>query len=83
MHGHAWQQAAAVCRVAGEPLIVEEIIVDPPKAYEIRIKIVCTSLCHSDITFWRAKASILVAATQSSVFRTSIQSSYPELSSSF
>ncbi|PAN51150.1 hypothetical protein PAHAL_9G574100 [Panicum hallii] len=48
---------AAVCRVAGEPLIVEEIIVDPPKAYEIRIKIVCTSLCHSDITFWRAKVA--------------------------
>ncbi|RLN42162.1 alcohol dehydrogenase-like 2 [Panicum miliaceum] len=40
-----------------EPLIVEEIVVDPLKAYEIRLKIVCTSLCHSDITFWRAKAT--------------------------
>nr|XP_034573795.1 alcohol dehydrogenase-like 2 isoform X1 [Setaria viridis] len=48
---------AAVCRAAGEPLTVEEIVVDPPKAYEIRIKIVCTSLCHSDITFWRGKAA--------------------------
>ncbi|KAL6645230.1 hypothetical protein ACP70R_016838 [Stipagrostis hirtigluma subsp. patula] len=47
---------AAVCRAAGEPLTIEEIVVDPPGAYEIRIKIICTSLCHTDITFWRAKA---------------------------
>ncbi|OEL33025.1 Alcohol dehydrogenase-like 2 [Dichanthelium oligosanthes] len=48
---------AAVCRAAGEPLTIEEVVVDPPKAFEIRIKIVCTSLCHSDITFWRGKAT--------------------------
>ena len=47
--------AAAVCRAAGEPLAIEEIVVDPPKAFEIRIKIVCTTLCHTDITFWQAK----------------------------
>lgn len=46
---------AAVCRAAGEPLAVEEVVVDPPKAHELRIKIVCTSLCHSDVTFWRMK----------------------------
>ena len=44
-----------MCRAAGEPLAVEEIVVDPPKAYEVRIRIVCTSLCHSDLTFWRMK----------------------------
>jgi Zn-dependent alcohol dehydrogenase len=49
------QHAAAVCRAAGEPLAIEEIVVDPPRAYEIRIKIVCTTLCHTDITFWQAK----------------------------
>ena len=32
---------------------------DPPKAYEVRIKIVCTSLCHSDVTFWRMKVGPL------------------------
>ncbi|WVZ55783.1 hypothetical protein U9M48_006402 [Paspalum notatum var. saurae] len=48
---------AAVCRAAGEPLVIEEIVVDPPKAYEIRIKIICTSLCHTDITFWQAKVA--------------------------
>ena len=71
-----------MCRAAGEPLVVEEIVVDPPKAYEIRIKIVCTSLCHSDITFWRGKAStpILVAAPKSSAVTGSfnIIKAYPE-----
>jgi len=46
---------AAVCRGAGEPLAIEEIVVDPPKAYEVRVKVICTSLCHTDITFWRMK----------------------------
>ncbi|KAF8668787.1 hypothetical protein HU200_051980 [Digitaria exilis] len=27
----------------------------PPRAHEVRLKIVCTSLCHTDITFWRMK----------------------------
>ena len=48
-----------MCRAAGEPLAVEEIVVDPPKAYEVRIRIVCTSLCHSDLTFWRMKVGPL------------------------
>jgi S-(hydroxymethyl)glutathione dehydrogenase/alcohol dehydrogenase len=42
-----------VCRGPGEPLTIEEIVVDPPKVYEVRVKIICTSLCHTDITFWR------------------------------
>ncbi|KAI3927224.1 hypothetical protein MKW92_017289 [Papaver armeniacum] len=49
--------AAAVCRVAGEALVIEEIEVAPPKAYEVRIKILCTSLCHSDVTFWKMPSS--------------------------
>ncbi|CAH2033618.1 unnamed protein product [Thlaspi arvense] len=44
---------AAICRKAGEALVIEEIQVDPPQAYEVRIKILCTSLCHSDVTFWK------------------------------
>ncbi|XP_059278903.1 alcohol dehydrogenase-like 7 isoform X2 [Lycium ferocissimum] len=46
---------AAVARKAGEPLVIEEVIVAPPKAHEVRLKIICTSLCYSDITFWRMK----------------------------
>lgn len=46
---------AAICRNPGEPLVIEEIHVDPPKAWEVRLKIICTSLCHSDVTFWKMK----------------------------
>ena len=44
---------AALCRKAGEALVIEEIQVDPPQAYEVRIKILCTSLCHTDVAFWK------------------------------
>ncbi|PWA84325.1 zinc-binding alcohol dehydrogenase [Artemisia annua] len=44
---------AAIARKAGEPLVIEEVIVAPPKLREVRIKIICTSLCHSDVTFWK------------------------------
>ncbi|XP_048226795.1 alcohol dehydrogenase-like 7 isoform X2 [Ricinus communis] len=46
---------AAVCRKPGEPLVIEEILVAPPNRHEVRIQIICTSLCQSDITFWRLK----------------------------
>ncbi|XP_023644408.1 alcohol dehydrogenase-like 1 isoform X1 [Capsella rubella] len=44
---------AAICRNAGEALVIEDIYVDPPQAYEVRIKILCTSLCHTDLSFWK------------------------------
>ncbi|XP_059625089.1 8-hydroxygeraniol oxidoreductase-like [Cornus florida] len=40
---------AAVSWGAGLPLKVEEIQVEPPKSSEIRIKMLCASLCHTDI----------------------------------
>ncbi|XP_057469969.1 alcohol dehydrogenase-like 7 isoform X2 [Actinidia eriantha] len=48
---------AAIGRGAGEPLVIEEVMVAPPKAHEVRIRILCTSLCHSDVTFWKMKPS--------------------------
>lgn len=44
---------AAVAREAGEPLVIEEVMVAPPNPHEVRIKIICTSLCYSDVTFWK------------------------------
>jgi S-(hydroxymethyl)glutathione dehydrogenase/alcohol dehydrogenase len=44
-----------VSKVAGEPLEMEEVEVAPPRAHEVRIRILCTSLCHTDVTFWRMK----------------------------
>ncbi|KAL6657574.1 hypothetical protein ACP70R_005354 [Stipagrostis hirtigluma subsp. patula] len=46
---------AAVSKAAGQPLEMEEVEVAPPRAHEVRIKILCTSLCHTDLTFWRMK----------------------------
>ncbi|KAK9135763.1 hypothetical protein Syun_015093 [Stephania yunnanensis] len=44
---------AAVCRKAGEPLRIEEVVVAPPEPREVRIKIICSSLCGSDVMRWR------------------------------
>ncbi|KAJ8385776.1 hypothetical protein AAFF_G00182200 [Aldrovandia affinis] len=38
---------------AGEPLSIEEVEVAPPKAHEVRIKIVATGVCHTDLTCMR------------------------------
>ena len=47
--------AAAVAWEAGKPLVMEEVEVAPPQAMEVRLKILFTSLCRSDICFWEAK----------------------------
>lgn len=39
---------AAVAWKQKEPLSLEEIEVAPPKAHEVRIKIVAVALCHTD-----------------------------------
>lgn len=39
---------AAIAWKAGEPLSVEEVQVAPPKAGEVRVKIVATGVCHTD-----------------------------------
>ncbi|CAN6458552.1 unnamed protein product [Victoria cruziana] len=46
---------AAVAWEAGKPLVIEEVEVAPPQAMEARIKILYTSLCHTDVYFWEAK----------------------------
>ncbi|AGO13481.1 AaceriACL148Cp [[Ashbya] aceris (nom. inval.)] len=46
--GKPIQCTAAVAYAAGEPLRVETVTVDPPKAHEVRIKIVNSAICHTD-----------------------------------
>lgn len=43
---------AAVAWGPKQPLVIQEVQVDPPKAMEVRIRITHTSLCHTDITYW-------------------------------
>ncbi|XP_041827662.1 alcohol dehydrogenase 1-like [Melanotaenia boesemani] len=42
---------AAVAWEHNQPLVIEEVEVDPPQANEVRIKIVATGLCHSDLYY--------------------------------
>jgi len=39
---------AAVCWGAGQPLKIEEVVVAPPRAHEVRIHILWTGICHTD-----------------------------------
>lgn len=47
--------AAAVAWEPGKPLVIEEVDVAPPQQHEVRLKILYTSLCHTDVYFWEAK----------------------------
>ncbi|KAL7564638.1 hypothetical protein ACA910_009326 [Epithemia clementina (nom. ined.)] len=40
---------AMVARGPKEPLVLEEITVDPPKSGEVRVKVLANALCHTDI----------------------------------
>ncbi|GAB2272560.1 hypothetical protein Dimus_007381 [Dionaea muscipula] len=46
---------AAVAWEAGKPLVIEQVDVAPPQKMEVRVKILFTSLCHTDVYFWEAK----------------------------
>ncbi|CAL5417556.1 unnamed protein product [Camellia sinensis] len=46
---------AAVAWEAGKPLVIEEVEVAPPQKKEVRLQILYTSLCHTDVYFWEAK----------------------------
>lgn len=48
---------AAVAWGPGEELVMEEVQVSPPQPMEIRVKVVCTSLCRSDLSAWQSKAT--------------------------
>lgn len=39
---------AAVCWAPNQPLSIEKIRVDPPKAHEVRIRVLHTGICHTD-----------------------------------
>ena len=46
---------AAVCYAFGEPLVVEEVVLDPPKVGEVKVRMVATAICHSDIHLLRGE----------------------------
>ena len=40
---------AAVCYEFGQPLVVEEIEIDPPQLGEVRVRVMACGICHSDL----------------------------------
>ncbi|KAL6854340.1 hypothetical protein ACP4OV_019243 [Aristida adscensionis] len=50
---------AAVAWRAGEPLVIEEVEVAPPGRLEVRIKVLFTSICHTDLSAWKGEVSEL------------------------
>jgi S-(hydroxymethyl)glutathione dehydrogenase/alcohol dehydrogenase len=40
---------ATVCYEFGKPLVVEEVDPAPPKANEVKVRILATAICHSDV----------------------------------
>ncbi|KAG9146981.1 hypothetical protein Leryth_005236 [Lithospermum erythrorhizon] len=47
---------AAVAYNPGQPLVIEEIQVHPPQKMEVRIKILFTSICHTDLSAWKGES---------------------------
>ncbi|KAF3606535.1 hypothetical protein DY000_02048789 [Brassica cretica] len=43
---------AAVVWGPKEPLVIQEICVDPPQKMEVRVKILYSSICHTDLGAW-------------------------------
>jgi S-(hydroxymethyl)glutathione dehydrogenase / alcohol dehydrogenase len=46
---------AAVCREFGQPLVIEDLTLDPPQAGEVLVKLSACAICHSDIYFLEGK----------------------------
>ncbi|XVF53183.1 hypothetical protein PTKIN_Ptkin05aG0080000 [Pterospermum kingtungense] len=46
---------AAVAWGPRQPLVIEEVQVAPPQKMEVRVKILFTSICHTDLSAWKAE----------------------------
>ena len=42
---------AAVCRAFGEPLVIEDLRLDPIGPAEVRVEVAACAICHSDIHY--------------------------------
>lgn len=43
---------AMVAHAPKQPLVCEMVTVDPPKAGEVRVKVIANALCHTDVYTW-------------------------------
>ena len=56
-NGGRYREAAVVWG-PGEPFVMEQVQVDPPQKKEVRIKILFTSICHTDLSAWKGEVYI-------------------------
>ena len=42
---------AAVCRAFGEPLVIEDLRLDPIEPHQVRVEVAACAICHSDIHY--------------------------------
>ena len=47
----------------GEPLVMEEVEVAPPGRVEVRVKLLFTSICHTDLSFLKGEVISIHVAT--------------------
>lgn len=53
---------AAVLYEINKPLVIENVDLDSPKAYEVKVKIAAAGVCRSDLHFMRGEAAIPLPA---------------------
>ncbi|MCY4448966.1 MAG: Zn-dependent alcohol dehydrogenase [Chloroflexi bacterium] len=53
---------AAVLYETNTPLVIEDVDIDPPKAFEVKVKLAVTGVCHSDLHFMTGHAPIRTPA---------------------
>lgn len=46
---------AAVCHTFGQPLVIQEVEIDPPGPGEVKVHLAATGICHSDIHMIRGE----------------------------
>jgi Zn-dependent alcohol dehydrogenase len=50
---HASAMKAAVCYAFGQPLVVEDVEIDPPGPGEVKVQVAACAVCHSDVAWIR------------------------------
>jgi len=46
------------------PLVIQEICVDPPQKMEVRVKILYSSICHTDLGCWNGTVLMDIYSNQ-------------------
>ncbi len=41
---------AAICYERDRPIVVEEVTLDPPRSHEVRLRLLASGVCHSDLS---------------------------------